>query len=268
MKKVTNQDKWLLDFNQELQEYFPDIITVEQMVDQTDKTYLTFKERDIDFDLRLENMGEGILNIAHFLAYIKESKENKILFIEEPELHLHPGLENKLRDKFINISKKSQIFITTHSREFLPKSKDRGSVYLIKKEIYQSTVNQIPEENYEEIYRNLDLDIGKYVIQQSLISDENFWIKFVKKSMEDNRIETELWDFKRTLDLWNIKEIQELSKSKIKFCQHIASFANNQGGVLIIGISDKIPLKIIGLDYDSLENRVRDLQCFFSYISY
>ena len=24
MKKITNQDKWLLDFNQELQEYFPD----------------------------------------------------------------------------------------------------------------------------------------------------------------------------------------------------------------------------------------------------
>ncbi|GAH35529.1 unnamed protein product, partial [marine sediment metagenome] len=42
--------------------------------------------------------------------------------------------------------------------------------------------------------------------------------------------------------------------------QYIASFANNQGGVLIIGVSDKIPRKIIGLDYDSLENRIRDLK--------
>lgn len=78
--------------------------------------------------------------------------------------------------------------------------------------------------------------------------------------MEDNRIETELWDFKETLDLWEIKENQELKKSKIKFCQHIASFANNQGGVLIVGISDKVPRNIIGLDYDPLETRVRDLK--------
>lgn len=260
MKKVTNQDKWLLDFNQELHEYFPDIITMEQMVDQLDKTFLTFKERDLNFVLRLENMGKGILNVAHFLAYIKELKENKILFIEEPELHLHPGLENKLRDKFMDISNKIQIFITTHSREFLPESKDGCSVYLLKKESYQTTVNQIPEDKYEEIYRNLDMDINKYRLQESIIFNEDFWIKFIRKSMEVNRIETELWDFKRTIDFWKITEIQELSKSKIKFCQQIASFANSQGGVLIIGISDKIPRNIIGLDYDSLETRVRDLK--------
>ena len=259
MKKVTNQDEWLLEFSHELNEYFPDILTIGQMVDQSDRTYLTFKEKDLDFELRIENIGEGISNITHFLAYIKELKENKILFIEEPELHLHPGLENKLREKFINVSGKIQIFITTHSREFLPKSQDRCSVYLIKKEICQSTVNLIPEENYEEIYRNLDMDLNKYKLQKSLIYNEDFWIKFVLKSMEDNRIETDLWDFKQTLDLWNIKENKELNKSKIKFCQQIASFANNQGGVLIIGISDKIPRKIIGLDYDSLENRVTDL---------
>ncbi len=260
MKTATNQDKWLQDFNQELQEYFPDILTVRQMPDQNNRTYLTFKERDIAIVLTQENMGAGILNIIHLLAYIKELKENKILFIEEPELHLHPGLETKLRDKFINISDKIQIFITTHSREFLPENNNGCSVYLLKKENYQSTIDLIPKENYEEICRNLDLDLSKYVIQKSLLSNENFWIKFVKKSMEDNRIETELWDFKRTLDFWNIKEIQELSKSKIKFCQHIASFANNHGGVLIVGISDKIPRNIIGLDYGPLENRVRDLK--------
>ena len=56
MKKVTNQDKWLLDFNQELHEYFPDILTMGQMVDQNDKTFLIFKEKDVDFELRLENI--------------------------------------------------------------------------------------------------------------------------------------------------------------------------------------------------------------------
>ncbi|MHA2127792.1 MAG: AAA family ATPase [Promethearchaeota archaeon] len=260
MKKVANQDEWLLELTQELHEYFPDIITMQQMVDIEGKTFLNFKEKDIDFELRIENLGEGILNIVHFLAYIKELKENKILFIEEPELHLHPGLENKLRDKLIEISNKNLIFITTHSREFLPDNKDGCSVYLLKKENIQSTVDKIPEDKYEEIYRTLDMDISKYKLQKSLIYNEDFWIKFIRKSMEDNRIETELWDFKRTIDFWKITEIQKLSESKIKFCQQIASFANNQGGVLIIGISDKIPRNIIGLDYDPLETRVRDLK--------
>lgn len=260
MKKVLNQDQWLLDLNRELHEYLPDIISVGQMVNPQERTYLIFKEREIDFDLLLENMGAGILNIIHFLVYIKELKENKILFIEEPELHLHPGLEIKLRDKFITISNKIQIFITTHSREFLPGNNDGCSVYLLKKENDQSTVDQILKENYKEIYRNLDMDISKYRLQQSLIFDEDFWIKFIRKLIEDNKIETDLWDFKKTLNFWEIKEIQELNRSKIKFCQHIASLANNQGGVLIVGISDRIPRKIIGLEFKSLEDRVRDLK--------
>lgn len=260
MKKVTNQDQWLLEFNQELHEYLPDIIKVEQMVNQQNRTYLIFKERDINFDLQLENMGAGILNIIHFLAYTKELKKNAYLFIEEPELQLHPGLETKLRDKFINISDSIQIFITTHSHDFLPPNNDKCSVYLLRKENYQSTINQIPEDKYEEIYRNLDMDIDKYRLQKSLIYNEDFWVKFIRKSIEDNRTETELWDFKQTLNYWKIKEIQELNRSKIRFCQKIASFANNQGGILIIGVSDKIPRKIIGLDYDSLETRIRDLK--------
>ena len=254
MKKVTNNDKWLQDFNQELIQFFPDVIKLGQMVDQNDKTYLTFKERDIDIELQLENMGAGILNVAHFLACLMELKENKILFIEEPELFLHPGLEKKLRDKFIRISDKIQIFITTHSREFVPENNDRCSVHLIKKQNCQSVATQIPKEKYYEIYRNLDVDIDKYILQKSLIYNEDFWIRFVKKSMEDNRIEADLWDFKQTLDMWKIQEPQENIKSKIKFCQHIASFANNQGGVLIIGISNRIPRSIIGLDYDNLES--------------
>ncbi|MEE9376539.1 MAG: AAA family ATPase [Candidatus Lokiarchaeia archaeon] len=259
MKKVLNQDQWLSEFNKELHEYLPDIITVEQMVNQLDRTYLIFKEKEINVDLLIENEGAGILNIIHFLVYIKELKENKILFIEEPELHLHPGLETKLRDKFINISDKIQIFITTHSREFLPENDDKSSVYLLKKEHYQSIVNLIPEERYEEIYRNLDIDIDKYRLQKSLMYNEEFWIKFIRKSMEDKRVEQELWDFKQTIDFWKIKDNLELTKSKIKFCQDIACFANNQGGVLIIGITNNYPRKIIGLEYESLENRIRDL---------
>jgi len=68
-------------------------------------------------------------------------------------------------------------------REILPENNDVCSVYLVKKELYQSKADLIPEENYEEIYKNLDFDIDKYKLQKSLIYNEDFWIKFIKKSI-------------------------------------------------------------------------------------
>jgi len=103
--------------------------------------------------------------------------------------------------------------------------------------------------------RNILIEIEKYNEQRSLLYSEEFWVKFVKKAMEDYRIENQLWDFKQTFEMWKIKKSEEKQKAIIKFCEEIASFANAKGGVLIVGISDKPPRKIIGLD--DLENKLK-----------
>ncbi len=257
-KLVTNEHDWNSKLNKQLLEFIPEIDILRQEVIENDYTILILKENDLNIELNLDNMGAGILNIAHFIAYIMEIGQDNILCIEEPGLHLHPGLEIKLRDKFLQESKSNQIFITTHSREFLYENEEECSVYLIQKENTKSIVNKILEEDFEEIYEELDLDINKYRLQQTFLYNEEALILFIKKAIEPNRIENDLWDFKQTLDFWEKSSKSEKKRAKIKFCNQVTSFANYDGGLLIIGITDDDPKKIVGID--GLEEKIKQIK--------
>lgn len=258
MKKVTNQDQWLTEFNLELREFIDNVEELRQDVDTGDNTYIELKETGLNIPLKYENMGAGILNISHFLAYTKEMGNNNLLFIEEPELFLHPGLRIRLRDKFLELSKSNQIFITTHSREFLYEEEKECTVYLIQKEDNISVINKIPEENFEEIYNELDIDIDKYKLQQSFLYNEDALRQFIRKAMQQKRIEDDLWDFKETLNFWKKSSKSEKQEAKIKFCNQVTSFANLFGGILIIGITDKDPKRIVGID--NLEEKIKQIK--------
>ena len=88
------------------------------------------------------------------------------------------------------------------------------------------------------------------------IKKEVFLKKFVRKAMDDRRVETQLWDFKETLDIWHIKEKTAKQKRSVKFCELVAGFANMRGGILIVGITDKPPRKIA--DISDLENKLKE----------
>lgn len=255
-KIVMNEKDWINQFNSDLKHFIPDIDELGQNINaSTDRAMLILKENGLDMELKVENMGSGILNIALFIAYIMELGEDKILCIEEPELYLHPGLEIKLKQKFLDASDKIQIFLTTHSREFLDDNEEKCSIHLIHKENNQSEVNLIPNGRFEEIYNELDMDIEKYKLQKSLIYDESFWVEFIRKAMK--RTEDQLWDFKRTLDMW-FGEPKIKEKKQVEFCEKIASFANAEGGVIILGITDKIPREITGIE--DIENRKKSVK--------
>ena len=101
--------------------------------------------------------------------------------------------------------------------------------------------------------RNIILDIKRYNAQTELLYRESFWKSFIIKAM-GIRIENQLWDFKETLEMWHTK-YKEREDAEVKFCEQVAAFANASGGVLIVGITDKFPRKILGIQ--DLENRLR-----------
>ncbi|GAA3100426.1 hypothetical protein GCM10020254_52400 [Streptomyces goshikiensis] len=55
-----------------------------------------------------------------------------MMLVEEPEVHLHPALETALMQYLKNISKDCQVFLTTHSTNFLDVGSLRN-VYMIRK---------------------------------------------------------------------------------------------------------------------------------------
>ncbi len=90
---------------------------------------------------------------------------------------------------------------------------------------------------------------------QALIYDNNFLNIFIKKAM--TMVETQFWDFKETLEMWNVKNDPENVKWKENFCEKVAAFANAKGGIIIIGITNKLPRKIVGVE--DLENKMKSI---------
>ncbi len=253
--KAINDRKWVDEFLEELNEYFPYIEEFSSRV-ENNRLVLFSKENNLDNILYLENMGSGLLNMAFFLATLKELSDGSILLIEEPELHIFPGLQKQIRNKFLKISEKMQIFISTHSRDMLVDDEELCSIYSVKKYGGISKIIKIPKEHFSEIYDDLDIDLNEYEKQKSIIHKESYWSNFITKHLD--RTEGELWDFKQTFEMWEISEPSLKVKKQIDFCEKVAAFANAQGGVFIVGVNDKIPRKIIGvLD---LENKMQSIK--------
>jgi len=94
------------------------ILTVEPRL--FDIYVVTEDDRFIPFSL----LGDGTkISLVYF--YTLSLKNSYILF-EEPENHLHPKLMGRCIDLMLKSAKINQIFITTHSLEFLQKTLERA----------------------------------------------------------------------------------------------------------------------------------------------
>lgn len=86
-------------------------------------------------------------------------------------------------------------------------------------------------------------------ICKDLIYNELFIKKFILKSIEKNREETRLWDFKKEFGAWRNPKEDNL---KLDLMKNITIYANRDGGLLIIGIDNR--KNIIGLE--NIENKI------------
>ena len=66
----------------------------------------------------LASLGSGyemMFSLIYSFYMSKQSGKKLIILIDEPELHLHPRLQEKFVDFILEISKESQVILTTHS---------------------------------------------------------------------------------------------------------------------------------------------------------
>jgi hypothetical protein len=80
------------------------------------KVFIETEESRIPFSLT----GEGIKNLTVSFISLNLDKPSYV-FLEEPETFLHPKMMDVLAKEIVNSGKKHQIFLSTHSLEFVEK---------------------------------------------------------------------------------------------------------------------------------------------------
>lgn len=114
-------------------------------------------EMDVDQFL-LEVNGSGVKEALRLILDL-ELKRPDILLAEEPEVHLHPALEINVMEYLRQASSKCQIFITTHSTNFLDLSNAQGVYFVTKPET--TVVKRINRDEAEaEIPKELGLRLS------------------------------------------------------------------------------------------------------------
>ncbi len=111
-------------------------------------------------------------------------------------------------------------------------------------------------EQIRDSLRELQLETDKYNAEKDLLRSETFWRDFIDKARRGNRVESALWDFKESLAMWHASDAIAKSKAQIDFCRLVASFANRDGGAIIVGVGDK-SRTIEGVP--NLEQRMRSI---------
>lgn len=99
----------------------------------------------IEKEQSIHNLGDG-LQMAIILTFPLFNYDKAFLFIEEPEIFMHPGFQNKLIQIYGNhpLAKNFMFFIVSHSNHILDSvtQQQKSSVYSIKKKKEESTISK------------------------------------------------------------------------------------------------------------------------------
>lgn len=87
-----------------------------------------------DLEIPISQLGSGIemiISILFLETLACISKEDIIIIVDEPELHLHPTLQDKLAKHFNQISSGIQILVSTHSPFFFKNTMDKKNITVL-----------------------------------------------------------------------------------------------------------------------------------------
>jgi hypothetical protein len=127
----------------------------------------TSAELDVDNFLVQAN-GSGIREALRVVLDYEFAKPS-FLLVEEPEVHLHPALEVAVMRYLKRISADTQVFITTHSTNFLDTAEMRN-VYLVGKDEQGTSIERLSVEDAEvEIPRELGIRLSSLFMYDTLV---------------------------------------------------------------------------------------------------
>ena len=125
-------------------------------------------EAELDVDNFLVQVNGSGIREALRLILDNEFGNPSLLLVEEPEMHLHPALETSVMRYLQNISRSCQVFVSTHSTNFLDAA-ELTNIYLVSKN-KSTTVQLLDLEAAETILpRELGLRMSSLFMYDRLV---------------------------------------------------------------------------------------------------
>jgi len=126
--------------------YIPNISNIETKVTEDGRILLRFHEGAFEDPFQTSQISDGTIKMLAYLAILYNPAPPPLICIEEPETHLHPELLERLAEEFRLYSiNKGQIFVTTHSPDFL-NALEPEEVFLLTKDDGATTVRKASDD--------------------------------------------------------------------------------------------------------------------------
>lgn len=146
---------------------------------EIDNMQLSFLIEEKDNKLPKYELNQRSDGFKHFISILlnlsveneTSQLKNKIILLDEPEVHLHPSGEKYLRDELLEIAKNNFVFFATHSI-FMVDKKNLDRHFSIKKEKGVTNLHIIEKDNpYKEevLYEALGTSVLEHIENNILI---------------------------------------------------------------------------------------------------
>jgi predicted ATPase len=132
----------------------PGITDVEAKQTEEGKVLLRFKDQSFQEPFLSPFVSDGTIKMFAYMVLLKDPKPHPLLCVEEPENQLYPKLLTELVEEFRDYARKGkQVFVSTHSPDFLDAVRLDEVFFLVKQGGY-STIRRAREN--EQLKRMAD----------------------------------------------------------------------------------------------------------------
>ncbi len=136
----------------------PGISNVEAKETEDGRIILKFQDSGFRDPFIARYVSDGTIKMFGYLILLHDPNPHPLLCIEEPENYLHPDLLGELAEEFREYARRgSQVFISTHSPDFVNALGPEELFWLNKKDGFTSIKNANEDADVKALYREGDL---------------------------------------------------------------------------------------------------------------
>ncbi|MBO4794429.1 MAG: AAA family ATPase [Deltaproteobacteria bacterium] len=145
------------DIMEKMRQRVPGVRNVEAQETQDGYIVLRFQDGEFKNPFSARLVSDGTIKMFMYLVLLHDPARHELLCVEEPESQLYPELLEELAEEFQAYAKSGQVFISTHSPDFL-NAMPLDAIYTLEKADGYSVIKRAKDNELAlRLYREGDL---------------------------------------------------------------------------------------------------------------